>query len=111
MTVGAGYLALVVVGLLLGYPVVIGDLLVRQVVGRILDAPWAPFGADPEGKTGMSVIIVFVIGLPLVVGAVAIGKAIRRRISAGRAITVIHLLASTALLLLGVFAFRPLVFS
>ncbi|GAA2820151.1 hypothetical protein [Kribbella solani] len=75
---GASYLALAAMGLLLGFPALIGDLLVRQIAGSMQDAPWAPFGDDADGKTWLSVLIVLVIGVPLVAAAVMISRATRK---------------------------------
>ncbi|MDX3005733.1 hypothetical protein PWY87_28900 [Kribbella solani] len=105
---GASYLTLAAMGLLLGFPVLIGDLLVRQIAGSMQDAPWAPFGDDADGKTWLSVLIVLVIGVPLVAAAVMISRATRRRISPGKTTTLIHYLASSALILLGILTFRSL---
>lgn len=95
-----GYAATAAIGLLLAYPVLFGEMLVRQLAGRALDAPWAPFGTDAEGKTQLSVLVVLFVGAPLLLAAIAIGQAIRRRIGGSRRTATLHYLASSAILLL-----------
>ena len=97
VAVAAGYPALAAVGLLLGLPALIGELLVSQVIGRVQGAPWTPFGADAEGKTQLSAIILVVFGVPLVCGAVGISRVIRRHLGPGAKTTAIHYLASVVL--------------
>ncbi|MFI6680221.1 hypothetical protein [Kribbella sp. NPDC050470] len=101
-----GYLAMAVVGGALVFPFLIGELLVRQTAGSALDAPWVPFGADDEGKTQLSVLIVLLIGAPLLLGALMISRAIRRRITAGSRLSALHYPASLALVLLPFLVYR-----
>ncbi|WP_020391048.1 hypothetical protein [Kribbella catacumbae] len=76
----SGLAAMVAVGWLLAYPLLAGELLIRQLIGSATNAPWAPFGADHDGKTQVAAIILIVIGGPLLTAAVAIVRSLRRRL-------------------------------
>lgn len=95
----AGLAAVVVVGWLLAYPLLAGELLIRQLIGSAMNAPWAPFGADDEGKTQLSAIILIVIGGPLLAAAVAIVRSMQRRLDVqGWRATTFYLASIAALL-------------
>ncbi|MFI7060462.1 hypothetical protein ACIBL3_05735 [Kribbella sp. NPDC050124] len=100
-----GYLAIAVIGLALVLPLLIGELLVRQVVGSALDAPWVPFGADAEGKTQLSILVVLFVGVPLLLGALVISRAVGRRITAGSS-RALHSVAALVLVLLPFLLYR-----
>ncbi|WP_433164781.1 hypothetical protein [Kribbella sp. CA-247076] len=101
-----GYLASAAIGLLLIYPLLMSELLTRQLVGSALGAPWAPFGDDREGKTQLGVLVVLFVVAPLLLGALAISRGVRRRLGPGRATAAVHYLASVALVLLPYWLFR-----
>ncbi|TDD47571.1 hypothetical protein E1263_34290 [Kribbella antibiotica] len=98
--VAAGYAGLVAVGFLLGVVMPIISLLFLQLAGLALDAPWAPFGDDPEGKTQIGIYVLVLIGLPLLAGAVLIARSVRRRLAAGLRTTVLHYAAALVLLVI-----------
>jgi hypothetical protein len=95
----AGGAATAVVGWFLALPLLMGELLVRQLAGRVLDAPWTPFGADRDGKTQLGVLVVVVVVIPLILLALAIGRAVQRRLELRGRLAVIHWLGSLVLLL------------
>ncbi|GAA0571509.1 hypothetical protein HPO96_32620 [Kribbella sandramycini] len=99
LVVGGGYAAQVLIGALLAWPSIFAELVVRQLVGTALDAPWAPFGDDPEGKLWICLWAVLLFGVPLLLGAIAISRAVRRRLPAGRRTTALHYAVVLALLI------------
>lgn len=76
----AGLAAMVVVGWFFAFPLLVGELLIRQLIGSAVDAPWVPFGVDADGKTQLSAIILVIVGGPLLAVAVVIVRSVRRRL-------------------------------
>jgi hypothetical protein len=97
--VPAGIVATVVVGWLLTYPLLAGDAFVRQIIGERVGSPGTPFGNDRDGKTVLVLVIFLVVGLPLLLLGLWIGRSVRRRLGLRGPLAVVQALLWTALLL------------
>ncbi|WP_432944220.1 hypothetical protein ACQPXM_02295 [Kribbella sp. CA-253562] len=63
-----------VLSYLLLYPLGLGELAIRHLLARALDAPWSPFEGDP-GALQASLIGFVLMGCPLLVVAILVNRA------------------------------------